>query len=145
MSHLIQTPLNMDIESRISDIQKLSSEAVSRMRKSICIETSNNVDEPSEVSEEVDVVNMPINMDQPILSKLLDNSSSIPRIGKDPFRFSSMFNLELQVANVDKRRRGPFEETPRSSKRFDHNYSFNPAQVEQCRRMPLHPISTIGW
>ena len=109
------------------------------------------MDESSEVSEELDVVNMPINMDQPSLSKLLDNSSPIPRIGEDPalgispYRFSSIANLELQVANVDKRRRGQFEEAPRSSKRFDHTYAFNPAQVEQCRRMPLHPISTIGW
>jgi hypothetical protein len=137
----------MDIEAKIADIQKMGSEAVSRMQKSIIEETCNNVDENSETSEEVDV----INMDQPIL----DNSSSTSRIGEEPalginpYRFGSIANLELQVLKMDKRRRGQeFEEEAKllqSSKRLDQTYTFNPAQVEQARRLPLHPISTIGW
>jgi predicted nucleotidyltransferase len=58
VSHLIQTSLRMDLDSRIEDIQKCSSEAISRMRKSIC--TSSNVDESSDPV--IDVVNMPTSM-----------------------------------------------------------------------------------
>jgi hypothetical protein len=120
----------MDIEAKIADIQKMGSEAVSRMQKSIIVETC-NVDEKSETSEtEFDV----ITMDSPIL----DNSSSTsrlveePALGINPYRFGSIANLELAVLKMEKRRRGEeFQEEAKrlqSSKRLDHTYTFNPAR-----------------
>ena len=153
----------MDLEAKIADIQKSSSDAVSRMqesqgesRLSVIVETVDVKEETSETTE-VDVVSV----DAPI--PLIDCSASTSRllstVVEEPahmeispladtrYRLDSISKLDLAVLKMEKRRRDEeFQKEARRIKRFYHTYTYRPVHIEQ-RRLPLHltPTPISGW
>jgi hypothetical protein len=159
----------MDLEAKIADIQKSSSDAVSRMqesqgesRLSVIVETVDVKEETSDTTE-VDVVSV----DAPI--PLIDCSASTSRllstVVEEPahmeisplaslasmvdtrYRLDSISKLDLAVLKMEKRRRDEeFQKAARRIKLFDHTYTYRPVHIEQ-RRLPLHltPTPISGW